>query len=174
MFKSLIMTAIYALELLINRLFKVGIEKPEKASETVVKIEAEQTVVNAVKSFVKAESEPVPEMPKKSVLASKFHRLESIHQKLDEQNKAIYKREQHLKTLEQKLPEVKGMFKGKERKQLQEQMEQLRTQIENMKRYLPTIVQEYGYKNVKKFLAEYKTSKDEYGDYRKAVAEWGN
>lgn len=64
------------------------------------------------------------------------------------------------------------MFKGKERKQLQEQMEQLQTQIENMKRYLPTIVQRYGYKNVKEFLTEYRASKAEYGDYRKAVAEW--
>lgn len=92
---------------------------------------------------------------------------------MDEQNKAIYKREQQLKTLEQKLSEVKGMFKGKGRKQLQEQMEQLQTQIENMKRYLPTIVQGYGYKNVKEFfLTEYEASKAEYGDYRKAVAEW--
>lgn len=129
-------------------------------------------MIKAVKSFVKVESEPIPEMPKKSVLASKFHRLEGIYQKLDEQNKAIYKREQQLKILEQKLSEVKGMFKGKERKQLQEQMVQLQTQIENMKRYLPTIVQGYGYKNVKEFLAEYKASKAEYGDYRKAVAEW--
>ncbi len=172
MLKRLIMTAIYALELLVNRLFKVGVEKPEKASETVVKAEMGQTVVKAVKSLVKAESEPMPEMPKKSLFASKFHRLEGIYQKLDEQNKAIYKREQQLKTLEQKLSQVKGMFKGKERKQLQEQMEQFQTQIENMKRYLTTIVQEYGYKNVKEFLAEYKASKAEYGDYRKAVAEW--
>lgn len=172
MFKSLIMTAIYALELLINRLFKVGAEKPEKASEEVVKEEPEQLVVKAVKSFKKAESEQIPEVPKKSILASMFHRLEGIYQKLDEQNKAIYKREQQLKSMEQKLSEVKGMFKGKERKQLQEQMEQLQTQIENMKRYLPTIVQGYGYKNVKEFLAEYRASKVEYGDYRKAVAEW--
>ena len=102
MFKSIIMTAIYALELLINRLFKVGAEKPEKASETVVKAETEQTEVKTVKSFVKAENEPIPKVPKKSVLASKFHRLEGIYQKLDEQNKAIYKREQQLKTWEQK------------------------------------------------------------------------
>lgn len=58
-------------------------------------------------------------MPKQSVLASKFHRLDGIYQKLDEQNKSINKREQQLKTLEHKLSEVKGMFKGKERKQLQ-------------------------------------------------------
>lgn len=39
-------------------------------------------------------------------------------------------------------------------------------------RYLPTIVQGYGYKNVKEFLAEYKASKAEYDDYRKAVTGW--
>lgn len=172
LFKSLIMTAIYALELLINKLFKVGVEKLEKAPEVIVRVDAVQAIVKVVKPFVKAESKPIPEMPKKSVLASKFHSLEGIYQKLDEQNSAIYEREQQLKTLEQKLSEVKGIFKGKERKQLQEQMEQLRAQIENMKRYLPTIVQGYGYKNVKEFLAEYKASKAEYGDYRKAVAEW--
>lgn len=150
----------------------MGAEKPEKDSEAVVKTESEQTVVKAVKFSVKAKSEPIPEAPKKSVLASKFHRLEGVYEKLDEQNKAIYKREQQLKALAQKLPEMKRIFKGKERKQLQEQMEQLQTQIENMKCYLPTIVQGYGYKNVKEFLAEYKASKAEYGDYRKAVVEW--
>lgn len=51
-------------------------------------------------------------------------------------------------------------------------MEQLQTHIDNMKRYLPTIVQGYGYKNVKEFLTEYKVYKAEYVDYKKAVAEW--
>jgi len=67
---------------------------------------------------------------------------------------------------------IDSVFKGKQRKELQEQIGQLQTQIENMKRYLPSIVQGYGYKNVKEFLAEYKASKAEYCDYRKAVAEW--
>lgn len=55
---------------------------------------------------------------------------------------------------------------------MQEQAEELKTQIANMKQYLSSVVQGYGYKNVKEFLAEYKASKVEYGDYRKAVAEW--
>ena len=83
-----------------------------------------------------------------------------------------YEREQQLGGLEKELANTKGVFKGKQRKELQEQIGQLQTQIENMKRYLPSIVQGYGYKNVKEFLAEYKASKAEYGDYRKAVAEW--
>ena len=58
------------------------------------------------------------------------------------------------------------------RRSLLEQAEQLKTQIANMKQYLSCIVQGYGYKNVKEFLAEYKASKAEYTDYQSAVARW--
>ena len=56
----------------------------------------------------------------KFVLASKFHGLEGIYQKLDEQNKVIYKKEQQLIAFRQQLSGVKGIFKGKKRKQLQD------------------------------------------------------
>ena len=35
-----------------------------------------------------------------------------------------------------------------------------------------SIVQGYGYKNVKEFLVEYRASKAEYTDYQSAVARW--
>ena len=35
-----------------------------------------------------------------------------------------------------------------------------------------SIVQGYGYKNVKEFLIEYRASKEEYSDYQSAVAKW--
>ena len=149
----------------------IPLEKLGKVSESPIKTDIELTV-SKVASSLTANEKAVPAMPVKSEMASKFHRLEDIYQKLNKQNIAIYEREQQLGDLEQKLPEVKGIFKAKERKVLQEQMVQIQTQISNMKRYLPTIVQGYGYKNVKEFLAEYKVSKAEYGDYRKAVAKW--
>ena len=55
---------------------------------------------------------------------------------------------------------------------MQEQAEQLQTQIASMKQYLSSIVQGYGYKNVKEFMAEFKASKAEYADYQSAVARW--
>lgn len=61
---------------------------------------------------------------------------------------------------------------GKQRKELQEQAEQLMIQIANIKQYLSSIVQSYGYNNVKEFLAEYHTCKAEYCDYQSAVARW--
>lgn len=55
--KSFIMTAIYALELLIGKVFKMASQKPDKGIETIIKAEPEQTPVKAIKSFVKAESD---------------------------------------------------------------------------------------------------------------------
>ena len=109
-------------------------------------------------------------MPKKSKLASKFLRLADIYSKLEKQNAAIYQRKQQLAGVEKEIAGTKGIFKGKQRRELQEQAEQLRAQIASMKQYLSCIVQ--GYKNVKEFLAEYHASKAEYSDYQSAVAKW--
>ena len=167
--KSFIMTAIYALELLIGKVFKMASQKADKGIETVVKAEPEQTPIKRVKSFVKFQSEPVPEMPKKSALASKYPRLMDIYNKLEKQNAAIYDREQQLTSVEKELAGAKGIFKAKQRKELQEQAEQLQTQIVSMKQYLSSIVQGYGYKNMKEFLTDYRTSKAEYNDYQSTV-----
>ena len=114
----------------------------------------------------------MPEMPKKSALASKYPRLTDIYHKLEKQNSAIYEREQQLANVEKEIAGAKGIFKAKQRKELQEQAEQLKAQIANMKQYLSSIVQGYGYKNEKEFLAEFKASRAEYADYQSAVAKW--
>ena len=54
--KSLIMTAIYALELLISKVFKMSLEKADKVTEGFVKSEPEQTKVRAVDEPVMAKS----------------------------------------------------------------------------------------------------------------------
>ena len=140
LFKSLIMTAIYALELLISKVFKMALEKADKVTEGFAKSEPEQTKVRAVNEPVMAKSEPIPEMPKKSKLASKFLRLADIYSKLEKQNAAIYQREQQLAGVEKEIAGTKGIFKGKQRRELQEQAEQLRAQIASLKQYLSCIV----------------------------------
>lgn len=109
LFKRIIITAIYALELLISQILKKAEVETDKVADTVT------------------EAKPV-----KSLLATKFHRLTDIYHKLENQNEAIYEREQQLGGLEKELANAKGIFKGKQRKELQEQIEQLQTQIENM------------------------------------------
>lgn len=172
LFKSLIMTAIYALELLISKVFKMALEKADNVMEAFVKAEPEQMKVRVVNEPVMAKTEPIPEMPKKTELVSKYSRLADIYNKMEKQNAAIYQREQQLAKVEKEIAGTKGIFKGKQRKELQEQAEQLKTQIANMKQYLSSIVQSYGYKNVKEFLVEFKASKAEYTYYQSAIAKW--
>ena len=174
LFGGLVMMAVYVLELLINRILKTTLEQAEKALDAAVKPKSEQTItiMKTVGESTAAKSEPVPEMPKKSELASKYLRISDIYHKLEKQNEAIYDRECQLAALEKEIAGLKGIFKGKQRKELQEQAGQIKTQIANMKQYLPSIVQGYGYKNVKEFLTEYKAAKAEYNDYRSAAAKW--
>jgi len=172
LFKSLIMTAIYALELLISKVLKMALEKADKVTEAFAKSEPEQTKVQAVNEPVMAKSEPIPEMLKKSELASKYPRFADIYNKLEKQNKAIYQRKQQLASVEKEIAGTKGIFKGKQRNKLHEQAEQLRVQIASMKQYLSSIMQGYCYKNVKEFLTEYRASKAEYSDYQLAVSRW--
>lgn len=53
----------------------------------------------------------MPEMPKKSALASKYPRFMDIYHKLEKQNTAIYEREQQLANVEKELAGAKGIFK---------------------------------------------------------------
>ena len=170
--KSIIVTAIYALELLISKVFNMVLQKVGKGVETVEKKEPEQTTVKKVHSHTKAKSEPVPEIPKKSVLAYKYPRLAEIYKKLEKQNIAIYKKEKQLANVEKELTGAKGIFKVRQRKELLEQVEQLKTQIASMKQCLSSSVQDYGYKTVKEFLDEYRASKADYTDYQSAVTKW--
>jgi len=183
---TIILLAIAALELLITQIFKLAFQRVdrENTGQKAILVEtvptepqkaARQNIVEKPVSEsiweVKVE-ETKMEQPKKSPLAAKYPRLSEIHNKLEQQNHAIYQREQRLSGLERELGNTKGIFKGKQRKELQKQLDGLKPQIENMKHYLSNIVQEHGYKTVKEFLTEYSAAKAEHAAYKKAVADW--
>lgn len=177
-FASLIVMAIAVLELLMKQVFKRMYQpKDEVISEDENKAAQPQKEnvlerVEEQKQIRMQETEKAPEAPKKSALAEKYPRLSEVYDKLNQQNKAIYYKEQQLENVQTELVNTKGLFKGKQRKELQQQISQLESQIESMKKRLSGIVQEYGYKTVKGFMAEYKASKAEYNDYQSALAKW--
>ena len=169
--KGLIVMSTNVLELLIDKKVKENIDKVEEfVIENVATKEKqemkEETIHN---SFAKEE---VLEKPMKSELASKYSRLTKIFRELEKHNEIIYGREQELISLEKRLADIKGIFKGKQRKELQEQIEQLKLQVNDLKRYLTSMIQDYGYKNVKEFMTKYKLAKEEYDTYKLEVAKW--
>ena len=117
----------------VGKVFKMDLQKADKGIKTVVKAEQEQTPIEKAEPFVKVKGACIPEMPEKSVLASKYSRLADSYNKLEKQNTAIYRREQPLANVEKELAGTKGIFKAKQRKGLRERAEQLQAQIASMK-----------------------------------------
>ncbi|MDD4371131.1 MAG: hypothetical protein PHD56_08670 [Anaerostipes sp.] len=124
-----------------------------------------------MESVTKTEQKP-PERPKKSELASKFPRLEEVYGQLQNQSAAIHEKEEGIDSMEQELSEIKAIWKGKQRKALQGQVEKTQTQLANMKQGLQNLVKRYGYKSVKAFMTEFNASKAEYVEYQKAVQSY--
>ena len=63
-------------------------------------------------------------------------------------------------------------FKGRKKKELRNEIDELKSQIRDMKDYLPRIVQKIGYRSVQEFLKDFKASQTEYSQYRTAIEKW--
>ena len=113
-----------------------------------------------------------PERPKMSEGAAKYPRLQEIYDELNERNWAIHTEQKQLNLLELSLSELKGVFKAKERKEVQAQIEESKRKITNMTESLPHIVRGHGYKTVRNFMVEYNAARSENGVYEKEIAEW--
>lgn len=110
-----------------------------------------------------------PERPK-SLL--EYNKLCAIDDELNEQNKEIYILENRLTNLEKELGETKGIFKGKQKRVLQQQIGNLKTEIEKQKVQLPNIVQKYGFKTVKEFYEKYMELQREKNTYEYKLSSW--
>jgi len=113
-----------------------------------------------------------PERPRMSLGAANYPRLQEIYDELDRRNRAIHSEERHLSLLELSLSELKGVFKAKERKEVQEQIEESKRTIVNMTESLQYIARSHGYKTIQDFMVEYNQARDENSAYEKELAEW--
>ena len=178
LFSRVVTVAVEALEFLIaSVLFKKPREVPEQTSVAQTeRTEAEhqehiaENSMAAVKVTKDEKSEP--EQPKMTRLASKYSKLFKVNKELEEQNSAIQKKQKQLSAKKKELSEVKGWFKGRKKKELQNEIDELKSQIRDMKDYLPRIVQKIGYRSVQEFLKDFKASQIEYSQYRTAIEKW--
>ncbi len=95
-------------------------------------------------------------------LASKYSKLFKVNKELEEQNSAIQQKQKQLSAKKKELLEVTGWFKRRKKKELQNEIDELKSQIRDMKDYLPRIVQKIGYRSVQDFLKDFKASQIEY------------
>ena len=178
LFARVVTVAVEALEFLIESvLFKKSREVPEQTSMTQGGIpdaeQAESVAENIVsESAAVKEERAEPKQPEMTRLASKYPKFFKVKKELDEQNTAIQQKQKQLSAKKKELSEVKGWFKGRKKKELQKEIDELNSQIRDMKDYLPRIVQKIGYRSVQEFLKDFKVSQTEYSQYRTAIEKW--
>ena len=178
LFARVVTVAVEALEFLIaSVLFKKSRKVPEQTSVAQVGTpETEQTesgAENIVPESVEIKEEKEePKQPEMTRLASKYPKFFKVKKELDEQNGAIQQKQKQLSAKKKELSDVKGWFKGRKKKELQKEIDELTSQIRDMKDYLPRIVQKIGYRSVQEFLKDFKVSQTEYSQYRTAIEKW--
>ena len=160
LFANILEVAITVLQILVSKVLN-AIYLQRKSEESLAYLPEEQKYGGEI-----------PKAPPKSKLAEMYPRLETIYQKLNNQNVAIYQKEQLLLESRWELKNIKGVFKGKQRKVQQGTIEDLCIQISSMKEHLSNMVRDFGYKNMKEFLKDYNAAKAGYGNYQKAVKDW--
>lgn len=173
LFSRVVTVAVEVLEFLIaSVLFKKPREVPKQTEQT--EAEHPEHVAENSTAAVKTtkEEKAEPEQPKMTRLASKYPKLFKVNKELEDQNGAIQQKQKQLSAKKKELSEVTGWFKGRKKKELQKEIDELKSQIRDMKDYLPRIVQKIGYRSVQEFLKDFKASQTEYSQYRTAIEKW--
>ena len=86
--------------------------------------------------------------------------------------RAIRSLQEKVPKLKERLSEIKGIFKGKERKKLTEQIQQTEKEISERLDKLPDILREDGYPDVQAFMATYREAEAVVEQYNRSLTEW--
>ena len=116
--------------------------------------------------------EAMREYPEAPEWKEEYIRLRRINGELSTHNDKINDSEQKLMNLKQELEQTKGLFKGKERKQLKEQIGTIEQLLESQKIELSKIVQKQGFETVKEFIVKYNELYDTKEMYEWKLQNW--
>lgn len=165
-----LLMAIVALQILISQILKQIYQErddTERALPPIISSGNTEDIQTVDDKNVSETERSLPATPVKPALAEQYPNLSAIYCKLNNQNHAIYLKEQILDEVKKELENTKGLFKGKRRQELQDNINELVPLVDTMKQQLSGIVQDYGYKNVKEFLAKYAAAQAAYREYQR-------
>ena len=116
------------------------------------------------------------DMPPKPTLdmdMAEFRRMKNLMIKAQEGAREIRRlQDDVLPKLKAQLADTKGLFKGKERKALSEQIQQTEKEIAAKLDMLPDILKEDGYPDVQAFMATYRKAEAVVEQYNRDLAAW--
>ena len=115
----------------------------------------------------------IPPKPTLSIDMTEYHKMQKLMIKVQDEARAI-KQLMHgkLPKLEKQLTETTGLFKGKERKVLQERIAGLQQEIDRRMDRLPGILKEDGYPDVQVFKRTYDSATALVEQYNRDLAAW--
>lgn len=173
---GIIRLAIKALELLVSKVLLAAVKVAERVVDNVYEKIVEK-VVSMPKDEPKLATEvqekvQLPKKPIEPLLLSKYPVITKLDVELKRRNEEIFVIEQERSNLEIELSECTGVFKKKQRKELQERISLLDKKAEKMKTELSRVLQDAGYANASEFFTELFALREEKRKYEEACKEW--
>lgn len=115
----------------------------------------------------------MPPKPTLDIDIHEFRHMRNLMIKAQEGAREISRlQDDVLPKLKAQLADTKGIFKGKERKILTEQIEQTETEIAAKLDKLPDILKEDGYPDVQAFMRTFQETESVVEQYNRDLAEW--
>ena len=114
-------------------------------------------------------------LPPKPVLnmdMAEFGTMQKLMIRVQDRAREILSLQNEVPKLKAQLAETKGIFKGRERKELETTIQQTEEKISAMLEELPEILKEDGYPDVRAFMATYRKAEAVVEQYNRDLAEW--
>ena len=134
-----------------------------------------RSIVSKAKNFLQnlIREHDVPPKPVLEIDMAEFRTMQKLMIKAQDKAKEI----RHLQNvilpkLKQQLADTKGIFKGKERKTLTEQIQRAEKEIAEKLDKLPDVLREDGYPDVQAFMATYRKAEAVVEQYNRDLAAW--
>lgn len=134
-----------------------------------------RTIVGKAKEFLQSliRQQDMPKRPTLSIDMAEFRAMQKLMIKVQDKAKAIkHLQEKVLPELERTLSENTGLFKGKERKALTEQIKKTEAQISKGLDEMPNVLKDEGYPDVMAFIKTYREMENVVERYEREVWEY--
>ena len=133
-----------------------------------------RSIVNKAKEFLQnlIRQTALPPKPVLNMDMAEFGTMQKLMIRVQDRAREIRSLQNEVPKLKAQLAETKGIFKGRERKELETKIQQAEEKISAMLEELPEILKEDGYPDVRAFMATYRKAEAVVEQYNRDLAEW--
>ena len=133
-----------------------------------------RSIVSKAKEFLQnlIRQTALPPKPVLNMDMAEFRTMQKLMIRVQNRAREIRSLQEEVPKLKAQLAETKGIFKGKERKALETQIQQTEGKISAMLEAIPDILKSDGYPDVQAFMATYRKAEAIVDHYNRELAEW--